>query len=95
VHKVLQNVIDMANFIKTRSFNSRTFTIPCNKIGSDHENHIPTTRSADYLMTKCLKELSNLKLHYAFFFSTKNCSKLADLFCDDKRLSVVCYLEHI
>ncbi|CAM5121921.1 unnamed protein product [Eretmochelys imbricata] len=38
VHKLLQDVIDVVNFIKTRPLNSRIFTILCNEMESDHEN---------------------------------------------------------
>lgn len=74
MHKVLQDVTDMVNFIKTRTLNSRIFTIPFNEMGSDHENHIPTRRVAGYLVAKWLKELS--KMHYAGFFPQRQLFKI-------------------
>lgn len=62
---------------------------------SNHDIHIPTVSFATYLVTKSLKELSNVTTRYAVFFYKDNCSKLADLFCDDKGLSVLCYLPDI
>lgn len=48
--------------------------------------------TSDYLVAKCLKELSYLRMSYIFFFYKNKCSKFADLFWDDKWLSAVCYL---
>lgn len=76
VHKVLQDVTDMVNFIKTRTLNSRVFTIAFNEMGSDHENHTSTLRFAGYLAAKWLKELSNLKMHYAGFFPQRQLFKI-------------------
>jgi len=39
--------------------------------------------------------LSNLKVLHIFILQKDKCSKFADLFCDEKWLSVVCYLEYI
>ncbi|CAM4541743.1 unnamed protein product [Lepidochelys olivacea] len=50
VHKVLQDVIDVVNFIKTRPLNSRIFIILCNETGSDHENLLYHT---DYHWLSC------------------------------------------
>ncbi|XP_022160768.1 protein FAM200A-like, partial [Myzus persicae] len=36
VNEVLQNAIRVINFIKSKSFNSRLFTILCNEMESDH-----------------------------------------------------------
>lgn len=74
--KCLQDVTDMVNFIKTRTLNSRIFTIPFNEMGSDHENHIPTLRFAGYLVAKWLKALSNLKMHYGGFFPQRQLFKI-------------------
>lgn len=47
-------------------------------------------------MEKGLKELSNLKTSHTFLFykKKKKCSEVADLFCDEKWLSVLCYPAH-
>lgn len=38
VHKVLQDVINVFNYMKIKPLNSRIFTIICNDMGSDQEN---------------------------------------------------------
>lgn len=96
VHKVLQDVIDVVNFIKTRPLNSRIFTILCNEMGSDHENILYHTEVRWLSCGKVLKRVVELKDELHIFLLQKDkCSKFADLFCDDKWLSVVCYLADI
>ncbi|CAM5151165.1 unnamed protein product [Natator depressus] len=96
VHKVLQDVIDVVNFIKTRPLDSRIFTILCNEMGSDHENLLYHTEVRWLSRGKVLKRVVELKDELLIFLLQKDkCSKFADLFCDDKSLSVVCYLADI
>uniref|UniRef100_K7FR34 DUF4371 domain-containing protein n=1 Tax=Pelodiscus sinensis TaxID=13735 RepID=K7FR34_PELSI len=88
VHKVLQDVIDVVNFIKTRPLNSRIFTILCNEMGSDHENLLYHTEVCWLSRGKVLKRGVKLKDELRIFLLQKDkCSKFADLFCDDKWLS--------
>ena len=56
-----------------------------------------TPKVTGCLVAKCLKKLlSNLKMSYAFLLLQKvKCSEFADLFCDDRWLSVACYLAGI
>uniref|UniRef100_K7F2Y8 DUF4371 domain-containing protein n=1 Tax=Pelodiscus sinensis TaxID=13735 RepID=K7F2Y8_PELSI len=96
VHKVLQDVIDVVNFIKTRPLNSRIFTILCNEMGSDHENLLYHTEVCWLSSGKVLNRVVELKDALRIFLLQKDkCSKFADLFCDDKWISVVCYLADI
>ncbi|CAM5136722.1 unnamed protein product [Natator depressus] len=96
VHKVLQDVIDVVNFIKTRPLNSRIFTILCNETGSDHENLLYHTEVHWLSCGNVLKRVVELKDELCIFLLQKDkCSKFADLCCDDKWLSVVCYLADI
>lgn len=94
-HKVLHNVINMVNFIKTRPVNSRIFTILVMRWGVTMEIFCTAQRFTGYLTANCLKELSNLKMSCAFFFYKKTCSNFADLSCDDKWLPLACYLADI
>lgn len=41
VHGVLQDVINVINFIKPRILGSTVFTTLSNKLGSDHETSVP------------------------------------------------------
>uniref|UniRef100_K7GJS8 DUF4371 domain-containing protein n=1 Tax=Pelodiscus sinensis TaxID=13735 RepID=K7GJS8_PELSI len=88
-----KDVIDVVNFIKTRPLNSRIFTILCNEDG-EHENLLYHTEVHWLSRGKVLKRVVELKdvTHFSF---TKRQVKFADFFCDDKWLSVVCYLEDI
>ncbi|CAM5073328.1 unnamed protein product [Natator depressus] len=96
VHKVVQDVIDLVNFIKTRPLNSKIFTILCNKMRSDHENLLYHTEVRWLSHGEVLKRVVKLKDELRIFLLQKDkCSKFADLFCDDKWLSVVCYLADI
>ncbi|KAG6934017.1 zinc finger BED-type containing 5 [Chelydra serpentina] len=96
VHKVLQDVIDVVNFIKARPLNSRIFTILCNEIRSDHENLLYHTEVRWLSRGKVLHKVVKLKDELCIFLLPNDkCSKFNDLFCDDKWLSVVCYLADI
>ena len=43
VNEVLQDAIRVINFIKSKSLNSRLFTILCNEMGSDHTKLLGTS----------------------------------------------------
>lgn len=72
MHKVLQDVINVVNFVKTRLRNSRIFTVLPNEMGSDHENPLYHTDIC-WLShgNGLLKDLLNLKTSYTFFFYKK------------------------
>lgn len=89
---MLQDVVNVVNFIKTSPFHIRIFTILCEEMGSDRESLLYHRDSL--VCGKVLKRVVKLKDEYAFFFhrKTSKCSKSADLFCDEKGLSVLRYL---
>lgn len=72
MHKVLQDVINVVNFVKTRLRNSRIFTVLPNEMGSDHKNPLYHTDIC-WLShgNGLLKDLLNLKTSYTFFFYKK------------------------
>ncbi|CAM4578783.1 unnamed protein product [Caretta caretta] len=51
-----------------------------------------TQRFAGYLVAKCLRVVELKDELLIFLLQKDKCSKFADLFCDDKWLSEVCYL---
>lgn len=57
VHKVLQDVINVFNYMKIKPLNSRFFTIICNDMGSDQEKSFVPCRGLLVMMAKCLEEL--------------------------------------
>ncbi|KAG6925167.1 zinc finger BED-type containing 5 [Chelydra serpentina] len=65
-------------------------------MGSDHENLLYHTDVRWISRGKELNRVVELKDELRIFLLQKDkCSKFADLFCDDKWLSVVCYLADI
>lgn len=92
VYGVLQDVINVINFINPGTLHSTMFTILSNKLGSDHE--ILYLAEVSWLSSsKVLKRVVKLKDKLCIFLlQNDKCSKYVDIICDDKWLSVVCYL---
>lgn len=67
VNKVLLNVISVINFIKSKSLNSRLFTILCNEMSSDHENLILHTKVRWLSRGKMLSRLFELRDEFFFW----------------------------
>ncbi|VVC28346.1 Hypothetical protein CINCED_3A016197 [Cinara cedri] len=61
VNKVLLNAISVINFIKSKSLNSRLFTILCNEMGSDHEKLLLHTEVRWLSRGKMLSRLFELR----------------------------------
>ncbi|XP_050064469.1 protein FAM200B-like [Aphis gossypii] len=61
VNKVLLNAISVINFIKSKSLNSRLFTILCNEMGSDHEKLLLHTEVRWLSRGKILSRLFELR----------------------------------
>lgn len=96
IHRVLQDVISVVNFIKRRPLNSRIFTILCNEMGSSHENLLYHTEVRWLSRGKVLKRVVELKDELRIFLLDKDkCLNFASLFSDDKWLLIVCYLADI
>lgn len=86
-HQMLQNVINMLNFIKTRPLNSWIFTTLCYEIKNHHENLLYHTEVCCFLVVNRLKVV---KYELRIFLSQKDeCSKFAENLHDNKRPSAV------
>lgn len=96
IHRVLQDVISVVNFVKTRPLNSRIFSIICNEMGSSHENLLYHTEIRWLSRGKVLKRVVELKDELRIFLLDKDkSSQFACFFSDDKWLLIVCYLADI
>lgn len=84
VHEALQDVIHVVNFMKIRSFNTGIFTILWRGYEWPWRSFV-SQRLTGYLTAKSLQRWGHL-----FPPQKHEHSKSADLFCDEKGLSVLC-----
>jgi hypothetical protein len=83
VIKVLLNAISVINFIKSKSLNSRLFTILCNEIGSDHEKLLLHTEVRWLSRGKILSRLFELRDEARIFLLERN-NTLSEHFLDEQ-----------
>jgi len=94
VNKVLLNAISVINFIKSKSLNSRLFTILCNEMGSDHEKLLLHTEVRWLSRGKILSRLFELRDEARIFLLERN-NKLSEHFLDEQWLAILGYLADI
>lgn len=96
IHQVLQDVISVVNFIKSKPLKNRIFGILCNEMGSNYETLLYHTEVRWLSRGKVLRRVIELKDELTFFFLEKEkSSKFADLFRNENWLMLVCYLADI
>ncbi|XP_025415530.1 SCAN domain-containing protein 3-like [Sipha flava] len=94
VNKVLLNAINVINFIKSKSLNSRIFTILCNEMGSDHEKLLLHTEVRWLSRGKILSHLFELRDEARIFLLERN-NTLSEHFLDEQWLAILGYLADI
>lgn len=94
VNKVLINAMSVIHFIKSKSLNSRLFTILCNEMGSDHKKLLLHTEVRWLSRGKILSRLFELKDEARIFLLERN-NKLSEHFLDEQWLAILGYLADI
>lgn len=91
---VLNEAVSVINYIKSRSLNSRLFTILCNEMGSSYETLLLHTEVRWLSRGRVLRRLFDLKDEVVLFLSDKN-PHLSHLFVNKKWVQKLCYLVDI
>lgn len=92
--QVLNEAVSVINFIKSRSLNSRLFTILCNEMGSAYETLLLHTEVRWLSRGRVLRRLFDLKDEVLLFLSDKN-PNLSQFFVNEKWLARLSYLVDI
>jgi hypothetical protein len=91
---VLDNAVEIVNFIKERPLNSRLFKLLCNDMGSEYETLIFQTEVRWLSPGKVLMRVFQLSEEIAIFLSEKETS-LANYFSDVSWLQQLAYLADV
>ena len=92
--KVMQEVIQVVNFIKSRALNSRLFAQMCSDFGCDHINLLYYSEVRWLSRGKVLQRLLKLRTETEIFLTEKS-HPLAYKFSDSKWLMQVVYLADV
>ena len=93
-NKVLSDVIKIVNCVKARALHSRLFSILCNEMGSQYDTLLLHTEVRWLSRGKILRRVVELKDELHLFLSEHN-PTLAENFCNDRWLLILCYLVDI
>ena len=91
VNQVLKDVIQIVNFIKARPLNSRLFSVLCNEMGSEFDGLLLHTEVRWLSRGSVLRRVVELKDELRLFLSDCN-NNLAEKFCNERWLLILCYL---
>lgn len=94
IHDILTSAVKIVNFIKSRSLNSRLFSILCEEMGSTHTKLLLHTEVRWLSRGRVLNRLYELR-EEVFTFLINNKSDFADNFKDQQWLAKLAFLSDI
>ena len=93
--QMLEEVIEMVNYIKARPLKSRLFTKLCKEMEANYENLLLHTEARWLSCGKALSQVYELKEEMLAFFSLERQGEFCNLLCDDSWKSKLAYLVDI